>query len=129
VTLHHQVQAWLHSKKVKGHVLKKFFMMNLVARNVKMRAPIHDVSVFPIMNHKTDTKLLAAKRLRKLAALVDDLVDNDGILIDVDVQPITDTAPTHEGKTADLDAFFGVMFDHAGTNAKVKKHRKCKICL
>ncbi|KAG2067464.1 hypothetical protein BDR04DRAFT_1120451 [Suillus decipiens] len=73
--------------------------------------------------------LKKAKRLRKLAALVDDLVDNDGILIDVDIQPIADTAPTREGKTANLDAFFGAMFDHAGTNGKVKKHRKCKICL
>jgi hypothetical protein len=105
VTLHHQVQARLHSKKVKGHVLKKSFMTNLVARNVKMRAPIHDVSVFAIMNHQTDTKLLAAKRLCKLAALVDDLVNNDGILINVDIQPIADMAPTHEGKTADLDVF------------------------
>ncbi|KAG1801034.1 uncharacterized protein HD556DRAFT_1503210 [Suillus plorans] len=70
------------------------------------------------------------KRLCKLAAPVDDLVDNDGIPIDVDVQPIADMAPpTCKGKTADLNAFFGAMFDHAETNGKVKKHQKCKICL
>ncbi|KAG1889627.1 uncharacterized protein F5891DRAFT_1198558 [Suillus fuscotomentosus] len=49
------------------------------------------------------------KQLRKLAAPVDDLVDNDGIPINVDVQPIANMAPTCEGKTADLDAFFGAM--------------------
>ncbi|KAG1823969.1 uncharacterized protein BJ212DRAFT_1574426 [Suillus subaureus] len=67
--------------------------------------------------------------LCKSAPINVDLIDNDGIPIDVHVQPITDTAPTCEGKTADLNAFFGAMFNHMGTNGKVKKHQKCKICL
>jgi hypothetical protein len=53
----------------------------------------------------------------------------DGIPIDVDVQSIVEPITTHKGKTVDIDAFFGDTFEHKGTNSKVKKHRKCKICL
>ncbi|KAG2046376.1 hypothetical protein BDR06DRAFT_1014769 [Suillus hirtellus] len=63
-----------------------------------------------------------SKQSCKLAVLVDDLADNDGIPIDVNVQPIADTAPTCESKTADLNAFFCTTFKHAGTNGKVQKH-------
>jgi hypothetical protein len=55
-------------------------------------------------------------------------IDNDGILIDIDVQPLTIVA-TVESKTADLDHFFSQPFEHVGANGKVKKHRECKGCL
>lgn len=57
-----------------------------------------------------------------------ELVDADGILIDIDVQSLTEPVSTREAKTADIDKFFGATFDHAGANGKVKKHRKCKTC-
>jgi hypothetical protein len=52
----------------------------------------------------------------------------DGIPVDVDVQSIVELEPTREGRTADIDRFFGDTFDHTGTNGRVKKHRKCKTC-
>jgi hypothetical protein len=57
-----------------------------------------------------------------------DTIDNDGILIDIDVQPLT-IVTTVESKTADLDHFFSQPFEHVGANGKVKKHRECKGCL
>jgi hypothetical protein len=56
------------------------------------------------------------------------MIDNNGILINIDVQPLTIVA-TVESKTADLDHFFSQPFEHVGANGKVKKHRECKRCL
>jgi hypothetical protein len=56
-------------------------------------------------------------------------VDKDGVLVDVEVQSVDDSGPTREAKTADIEQFFGEAYDHPGANGKVKKHRKCKICL
>jgi hypothetical protein len=56
-----------------------------------------------------------------------ELVDEDGVLVDVNVS-IADPGSSHEGKTADIDNFFGAAFKHTGANGKVKKHRKCNIC-
>ena len=55
-------------------------------------------------------------------------VDEDGILVDIDVQSIADSGPTREDKTRDICEFFGEPFEHAGANRAVKKHRKCKVC-
>ncbi|KAG2029138.1 hypothetical protein BDR03DRAFT_1018853 [Suillus americanus] len=55
-------------------------------------------------------------------------VDEDGILADIDVQPITDPGPSREDKTHDLDRFFGKPFERTSANGIVKKHRKCTIC-
>ncbi|KAG2030628.1 hypothetical protein BDR03DRAFT_986963 [Suillus americanus] len=41
---------------------------------------------------------------------------------------IADTGSTHELRTTDIEEFFSTTFDHTGSNGKVKKHRKCKIC-
>jgi len=54
-------------------------------------------------------------------------VDADGVVIDVDVS-ITDPGSSREGKTADIDAFFGAVFEQAGANGKVKKHRRSNVC-
>jgi hypothetical protein len=51
-----------------------------------------------------------------------EVIDNNGVLIDIDVQPLTIIA-TVESKTADLDHFFSQLFEHVGANGKVKKHR------
>ncbi|KAG2364837.1 hypothetical protein BDR07DRAFT_1482003 [Suillus spraguei] len=39
-----------------------------------------------------------------------------------------DTASMHELRTADTEEFFSTTFEHTGSNGKVKKHRKCKLC-
>ena len=54
-------------------------------------------------------------------------VDEDGLLINVDVQAIDDNLPTHEDKRQDVDNFFrnAVVKD---VNGKSKKYRACKIC-
>ncbi|KAG2140520.1 uncharacterized protein EDB93DRAFT_1252805 [Suillus bovinus] len=50
-----------------------------------------------------------------------ELVDGDGVFIYIDVS-IADPGSSQEGKTADIDAFFGVTFEQTGANGKVKKH-------
>lgn len=59
---------------------------------------------------------------------IDKDIDKDGIPIDVDVQSIFDASLTCEGRTADIEQFFGPAFEQTGANGKVKKHRKCKSC-
>jgi hypothetical protein len=64
---------------------------------------------------------------KKQKALSPELVDGDGVLIDIDVS-ILDPGSSREGKTADIDTFFGATFEQTGANGKVKKHRKCSVC-
>jgi hypothetical protein len=72
----------------------------------------------------------SAKRVRRQqAATAQEDVDEDGILADIDVQPIiNESGSTREDKTRDIDQFFGKPFERTGTNGTVKKHRKCKVC-
>jgi hypothetical protein len=72
--------------------------------------------------------LKTAKRVCQAAVLDQEDVDEDGILADIDVQPITDPGPSREDKTCDLDRFFSKPFERTGANGIVKKHRKCTVC-
>jgi hypothetical protein len=56
------------------------------------------------------------------------IVNEDGILADIDVQSVAESGSTSESKTIDIDRFFSAPYDHLGANGKVTKHRKCKIC-
>jgi len=56
------------------------------------------------------------------------IVDEDGILADIDVQSVAESGSTRESKTIDINWFFSAPYDHQGANGKVTKHRKCKIC-
>ncbi|KAG2351106.1 hypothetical protein BDR07DRAFT_1386546 [Suillus spraguei] len=69
-----------------------------------------------------------ARRKHKSQEKSPELVDEDGVLVDVDVS-IADQGSSREGKTADIDNFFSAAFEHTGTNGKVKKHRKKKCIL
>jgi len=75
------------------------------------------------------TTLLAKKKRKTAIPEESEAVDIDGILIDIDVQSIPGSVSTREGKTTDIDEFYGAAFIHAGMNGKVRKHRKCKVCL
>lgn len=70
----------------------------------------------------------SAKKARKVTD--EEEVNKDGILADIDVQPVTDyhNVPTQEDKTHDINEFFSKPFESAGANGKVKKHHKCKEC-
>lgn len=71
----------------------------------------------------------SGKRVRrKKAAKAQEDVDEDGILADIDVQPIIDESPTREDRIRDIDQFFSQPFECTHANGKVKKHRKCKVC-
>jgi hypothetical protein len=79
---------------------------------------------------EADTKPLAKKARQSTATSAKpEVLDKDGILIDIDVQSVGDSGSTHEGKTVDIDQFFGNPYKCTGANGKVKKHRKCKICM
>jgi hypothetical protein len=54
-------------------------------------------------------------------------VDADGLLMDVDVQPINDSPLTREDKRQDVDHFFTVAVVR-DVNGKSKKYRACKLC-
>ncbi|KAK6995737.1 putative AC transposase [Favolaschia claudopus] len=53
----------------------------------------------------------------------------DGMLADIDVQPISDTsAPPKLPAAADITHFFGKPFTAKGTSGMDKLHRKCTLC-
>ena len=87
-----------------------------------------NIMVFKIL--RLTEKLLAKKARRSTISSEPEPVDEDGILVDVEVQSVgDDSVSTREGKTADIEQFFGSAYEYAGANGKVKKHRKCKICV
>ncbi|KAG2040831.1 hypothetical protein BDR03DRAFT_979696 [Suillus americanus] len=49
------------------------------------------------------------KRVHQAAVMDQEDVDEDGILADINVQPITDPGPSREDKTRDLDRFSVLM--------------------
>jgi hypothetical protein len=54
--------------------------------------------------------------------------DEDGILMDIDIQPITDeSGPTHEDRTHDIDEFFGKHFECMNTNGIWKNTASAKF--
>ena len=54
-------------------------------------------------------------------------VDDDGLLIDVDVQVVDDNRTTRADKRQDVDEFFlGATFKDM--NGKSRKYRLCKLC-
>ena len=57
-----------------------------------------------------------------------DAVDADGLLMDVDVQPITENnTKSREDRTQDIKEFFHPTFEKT-VQGKSKKFRKCKKC-
>jgi hypothetical protein len=54
-------------------------------------------------------------------------LDANGILADIDVQPIDSTSSPNAGKL-NIDQFFRVPFNATGKNGIKKEHRKCKLC-
>lgn len=54
-------------------------------------------------------------------------IDADGLLVDVDVQPVDDSSLMREERRQDVDHFFHAPFTKI-VNGKAKKYRKCKIC-
>lgn len=55
-------------------------------------------------------------------------VDENGILVDIDVQSIAGATSAHEGRTANIEQFFSAPYSHQGVNGVTKKHWTCKIC-
>jgi hypothetical protein len=54
-------------------------------------------------------------------------VDDEGLLIDVDVQAINEDGPSREDKRRDIDHFFQSPVEKT-VNGKVKKYCICKLC-
>ena len=55
-------------------------------------------------------------------------VDEEGLLIDVEVQPVNDGVMTHKDTRRDIDTFFSPPFLKA-VNGHAKKYCSCKLCL
>jgi hypothetical protein len=54
-------------------------------------------------------------------------VDADGLLIDVDVQPVNDKSSAREDKWQDVDHFFHMAIIKE-MNGRLKRYCMCKIC-
>jgi hypothetical protein len=54
-------------------------------------------------------------------------VDDEGFLMDVDVQKIDEDIPSREDKRRDVDHFFKSPVEKS-INGKVKKYCICKLC-
>jgi hypothetical protein len=68
---------------------------------------------------------LTAKRPRQSAVSSEsEAVNEDGVLVNLEVQSVDGSGPTCEAKTADIEQFFGEAYDHPGANGKVKKTPK-----
>ena len=54
-------------------------------------------------------------------------IDEDGLLVDVDVQPIEPPPSTREDKCQDVDCFFHVPTTKV-VSGKAKIYRACRLC-
>ena len=54
-------------------------------------------------------------------------VDNEGFLMDVNIQTIDEDVPSREDKRRDVDHFFKSPVEKS-VNGKVKKYCICKLC-
>jgi hypothetical protein len=54
-------------------------------------------------------------------------IDNEGLLVDVDVQPIHEDVQTREDKRRDIDHFFNPPVSKT-VNGNMKKYCSCKLC-
>jgi hypothetical protein len=69
---------------------------------------------------------LAAKKTRaSLGNPVD--IDDEGLLADIEVQPIDDIVPTREDKRRDINEFFKLPVSKV-VDGKEKKYCSCKRC-
>jgi hypothetical protein len=55
-------------------------------------------------------------------------INENGILVDVNVQSIAEATSAHGGRTANIEQFFNAPYNHQGVNGATKKHWMCKIC-
>ena len=75
-----------------------------------------------------NTSLTGEKKSASRATLGNpQAVDVDGLLMDVNVQPVNDNSSTREDKWQDVDHFFRTAVVKE-INSKSKKYRSCKIC-
>jgi hypothetical protein len=99
--------------------------------HAKMRALIRtqQASLFQNQIIAVESRCLPlAKKMRTSTASNEpEALDADGILADIDVQPIDNPSSLNAGKL-DIDQFFGPPIDATGRNGVKKEHRKCKIC-
>jgi hypothetical protein len=110
-----------------GHELKKLTMETQMTKNAKMiRLIPSPQKVCVIIKRKIIYIRSLAKKPHQSVLSGPEAIDEDGILVNVEVQSVADLGLTREGKTADLDHFFENMCE--GANGKVKKHRMCKVC-
>jgi hypothetical protein len=100
----------------------------MMIQGAKMLEIIQNQKISALKGSICSYLMVSAKRACRATVIDHEDVDSNRILVDVDVQSITDSSRTREEKTRDIDEFFGKPFKHAGANGTVKKHRKCKAC-
>jgi hypothetical protein len=76
--------------------------------------------------HNSVLNIVTAKRARASLGNPKE-VDDEGLLMDVDVQPIEEDVPSREDKRRDIDHFFQSPVEKS-VNGKVKKYCICKLC-
>ncbi|KAJ3531266.1 hypothetical protein NM688_g7598 [Phlebia brevispora] len=69
-----------------------------------------------------------ARKKRQSSSKPKDDVNDDGILMDINVQEIEDIQPSVSERRKDIDQFFRPTTDRRGINGRMKPHRQCKLC-
>jgi hypothetical protein len=66
-----------------------------------------------------DTSASWRKACRVVTSQEPDAVDTDSVLVDVNVQSITEPGSLHKGQITDIPQFSSAPYDHKGANGKV----------
>ncbi|KAJ7659107.1 hypothetical protein DFH06DRAFT_1130673 [Mycena polygramma] len=77
---------------------------------------------------KNGDRIRGTKRLGKTSGSDPTALGADGMLADIEVQPLTPATESKSDPTADIKQFFGDPFTAPGRGNVPKLHRKCKTC-
>jgi hypothetical protein len=105
-------------------------MMKLWIPRAKMRALIQTQQVNLFQNQIIAVEPryppLANKTHTSTASNEPKALDTNGILANIDIQPIDNHSSLNSGKL-DIDQFFSNLIGATGQNSVKKEHQKCKI--
>jgi hypothetical protein len=77
--------------------------------------------------HKFILNIVVAKKMHASLGNPKE-VDDEGFLMDVDVQTIDEDPPSREDKRCDVDHFFKSPVEKKDAKGMVKKYCTCKLC-
>ena len=111
--------------------MTKMTMTKLWIPHVKMHRliQIQQVSLFQCQIIAIELIYLTLAKKIHISMVLNkpDDLDANGVLVDIDVQPIDGASSSNAGEV-DIDQFFSAPIHATGQNGVMKEHQKCKIC-